>query len=99
MRADLLIHCIYDIYKTDWLYSHISSQMAKDNIANYYEMMDADFLSPEEYSYEDYVNEFGFNYESYVSYEEFMENEYQNKEYINELLKDYPQLLEEYNKE
>lgn len=49
----------------------------------------------EEYPYEDYLKEFGYNGELYVCYEEFLDNEFLNFEYMEGLLSMEDKILSE----
>ena len=74
----------YELYKIDWENSHMITKDRKmDSIKNYYEDLVG---SDEEYTYNDYLEEFGYDGELYVCFEEFLESEYRDKEYIAHLL-------------
>ena len=54
-----------------------------DSIKDYYEgLIDND----SEYTYEDYIEEFGYDGELYVCFEEFCDAEYYNVDYMRTLL-------------
>ena len=74
----------YELYKVDWKHYHmITNDTEMDSIKDYYEgLVDDDT----EYTYEDYLNEFGYGGELYVCYEEFCDTEYRDKEYMCRLL-------------
>ena len=73
----------YELYKIDWKHSHITKEREMDSIKDYYEgLIDND----SEYTYEDYIEEFGYNGELYVCFEEFCDAEYYNVEYMRTLL-------------
>lgn len=74
----------YELYKIEWL-AAISTEQKKDAVRDYYE-----YLTPEtEYiPFKLYLKEFGYDGEFYVCFDEFMDNEYQDKEYMKELLSD-----------
>ena len=73
----------YELYKIDWKHSHITKEREMDSIKDYYEgLVDND----SEYTYEDYIEEFGYNGELYVCFEEFCDAEYYNVEYMRTLL-------------
>lgn len=97
MRKQELRKCIYELYKQEWIHSHLSNQQIKDSIVDYFEgLVD----SSEEFTFRDYVEEYGFtNGEVYACYDEFMDNEYCNIEFIKPLLEDYQNLFEEYKKD
>ena len=74
----------YELYKVDWKHSHmITKDREMDSIKNHYEA----FINNEtEYTYNDYLEEFGYDGELYVCYEEFLNAEYLMEDYIKELL-------------
>ena len=73
----------YELYKIDWKHSHITKEREMDSIKDYYEgLIDND----SEYTYEDYIEEFGYNGELYVCFEEFCDAEYYNVDYMCTLL-------------
>lgn len=94
MKTEVLRQCIYRLYKVDWIYSHISKQQQLDQVVDYFEgLVDL----PDDYSYEDYLEEFGYSCgDIYACYEEFIDYEYKDTVFIGNLLKDYPKLYEEY---
>ena len=74
----------YELYKLDWKHSHgITKDMEMDSIKDYYEgLVDSD----SDYTYGDYIEEFGYNGEVYSSFSEFCDTEYLDEEYMRELL-------------
>ena len=74
----------YELYKIDWKHSHmITKEREMDSIKDYYEgLIDND----SEYTYEDYIEEFGYDGELYVCYEEFCDAEYYDVDYMRTLL-------------
>ena len=86
----------YELYKIDWKHSHmITKEREMDSIKNYYEgLIDND----SEYTYEDYIEEFGYDGELYVCYEEFCDAEYYNVDYMRTLL-DNDELINIYHKD
>ena len=74
----------YELYKVDWKKSHmITNEREMDSIRDYYaNLVDNDMV----YTYNDYLEEFGYDGELYVCYEEFCDDEYYDKEYICSLL-------------
>ena len=93
IRKDLISKLCYELYKIDWKRSHmITYQMEMDLMKDYYEgLVDHDSV----YTYNDYLEEFGYNDELYVCFEEFYDNEYLDKAYIKQLL-DNDKLFAEY---
>lgn len=72
----------YELYKLDWKRSHmITREIEMDSLKDYYEN-----LVDENYTYEDYIEEFGYDGELYACYEEFLEVEYLERGYIHSLL-------------
>lgn len=82
----------YELYKVDWMRRIIPERQAH-TIIDYYLNTEADFR--EEYSLEDYLFDNGFNGEIYVCFEEFLETEYLDKEYIFRLF-NIKTLIKEY---
>ena len=76
----------YELYKIDWKYSHITKYTEMYNIKNYYECLITDDIDSKEYTYNDYLEEVGYDGELYVCYDEFLDNEYLEEDYIKELL-------------
>ena len=73
----------YELYKIDCKHSHITKEREMDSIKDYYEgLIDND----SEYTYEDYIEEFGYDGELYVCFEEFCDAEYYDVDYMRTLL-------------
>ena len=73
----------YELYKIDWKHSHITKEREMDSIKDYYEgLIDND----NEYTYEDYIEEFGYDGELYVCFEEFCDTEYYDVDCMRTLL-------------
>ena len=73
----------YELYKVDWKHSHITKEREMDSIKDYYEgLIDNDI----EYTYEDYIEEFGYDGKLYVCFEEFCDTEYYDVDYMHTLL-------------
>lgn len=81
----------YELYKIDWM-QRISPERQMDNLKTYYEDAKEDTEST---TYEEIIEEFGFDGELYVCFDEFLGAEYQDKEYMKELL-DNNELYKEY---
>lgn len=87
----------YRLYKWDWCRNHsITTQRKAYHIRDYREFLRKNKLTMESYSYDKYLKEFGYGGELYVSYEEFMKNEYLDKNYICGLLKGCENLISDY---
>lgn len=76
----------YELYRIDWKHSHmITSEREMDFVKDYYQgLVDDDT----DYTYNDYLEEFGYDGELYSCFDEFCDNEYHDKEYICGLLDD-----------
>lgn len=76
----------YELYKVDWKKAHgITSEREMKEIKNYYiDLID----SGAEYTFNDYIEEFGYDGELYACYEEFLDCEYEDTEYMKALLSD-----------
>ena len=83
-----ILEAAYELYKQDWIDSHTTSQMRLKALRGYYQYVDECLENTELYeSFEDWIFEQG--YEGgilYVSFDEFLDNEFQDKEYMKELL-------------
>lgn len=84
----------YELYKIDWM-RRISPERQMDSIKDYYDdkRMDPD----DDSDYDDVLFEFGFDGEFYVCFEEFLDNEYRDKDYMKSLLNEdqYKEYLED----
>lgn len=85
----------YELYKVDWM-KRVSSECQSETIKNYYNKL-SEGEAPTDYSFENYLSDNGYNGELYCSYGEFIDCEYQDEEYMRELLGD--ELFEKYNAE
>ena len=74
----------YELYKSHWKYCHVTREMEVRSIKNYFNDVAEEDM--EDYTYEDYLLEQGYSGMMYVCYEEFLETEYLDKEYIGFLL-------------
>ena len=88
----------YELYKVDWKQFHIGVEREKQSIKDYYKFLIEEDLDDILYTYDDYIEEFGYNGEMYVCYEEFLEMEYLDEYYIRSLLNNV-QLIEMYYKD
>lgn len=71
----------YELYKIDWM-RRISPERQMDALRNYYQ----ENVDDAYYSFEGYLDDQGYDGELYVCFDEFLGVEYQNREYIRELL-------------
>ena len=77
----------YELYKLRWMEEH--GFTVDDVLRKAYEIMISDYLDIQvEDDLLDAFDEIGFNGEIYVSYDEFIDNEYQDKNYMFKLLND-----------
>jgi len=75
-----IYHLAYELYKIDWL-RRISADRQMDAMKDYYESL----INADEYSFDDYIEAFGYGGELYVCFDEFYENEYLDKAYMKQL--------------
>lgn len=76
----------YELYKLDWKIEHnITLGMVSDEIKKYQTLILAgEFCS--DYTFDEYLEEYGFAGEIYVCFDEFLDNEYLEEDYIRKLL-------------
>lgn len=77
----------YDLYVEEWLREHISTERLLNALRNYHKGVLSGDYSPE-YDFNAYVQESGFDGELYVCFDEFIESEFEDREYMYELLED-----------
>lgn len=99
MEENLKRKC-YELYKLDWLKSHISPQMLFAEFCQYLlERAENEDLE-EDYNFDEYLFENGFGEGSvYVCFEEFLDAEFMDEAYMKELLKENEELWTAYLKE
>lgn len=86
MIVEMISKYAYELYKIDWKRSHrITEEKEIDSIRRYYNMLEEDDADMD-YTYEEYFEEFGYQGELYACYEEFLDNEYLDAEYVEGLL-------------
>lgn len=73
----------YEMYKIDWM-RRIFADRQLNAYKNYFEL--ADEIFDHSYTFEDYLEEYGYDGELYVCFDEFLECEYQDSEYMKWLL-------------
>ena len=74
----------YELYKNDWMREHgITHDMQQDALKNYYEEFSA---CSGEYTFEDYLRDYGFAGKIYACFDEFLDNEYSDEDYMCKLL-------------
>lgn len=71
----------YELYKLYWVEEHVSIHERASEIKRYYK--DNCFVS-----FEEWILINGYNGSIYVSYDEFLDNEYQDEAYMKEILQD-----------
>lgn len=92
----------YKLYKIDWKRTHITPEIEMDTLRNFatesvlYDKTSSLVSFGDGYtSYNEYLEDAGFFGEMYACFEEFVDNEYEDKEYIKSLLQD-PELINAY---
>ncbi|MCR5021472.1 hypothetical protein [Ruminococcus sp.] len=73
----------YKLYKAEWI-NRISTERQLDVIRNYIEEGISDGFDVNE-NFEEYLNERGFDGELYCCYDEFIEGEYRDEDYMRTL--------------
>jgi hypothetical protein len=73
----------YEMYKLQWRISHIPPEAEIEVMRDYLENLKC---SCDLYPFDEYLDEFGYFEELYCCYDEFISNEYEDKEYMKELL-------------
>ena len=92
----------YELYKLDWVNTHISHERFKQTYMDYVSgCIDSDIvLCPNDeipmYSFQDYLEEFGFSGDLYACEAEFLESEYLDESYMRNLLEDNELLTNKY---
>ena len=80
----MLAQAGYDLYKEDWM-RRITNKQKLDRIRDYYdELLDGAF----EGDFPEYEEEVGYEQGIYVCFSEFLDNEYQDAEYMKTLFSD-----------
>ena len=75
----------YELYKIDCINTHITAKEKIEVLRDYYlGLVDDEIV----YSFEDYLEEFGYFGKLYVCFDEFCETEYLMEDYMKELLKE-----------
>ena len=76
----------YELYKIDWKLNHgVTFRFEEENLKLYFDCC-ASFEFDNDYTYNDFVEEYGYEGRLYVCYEEFLDNEYTDKDYIKTLI-------------
>ena len=100
----------YELYKLNWINVHIPIARQLATYREYIVEQEEDY--DDNYTYEDFLFDNGFQGELYADFEEFLENEYMDKEYMRylldnsifwkrylEVIKDYKNLRKQYSYE
>ena len=78
----------YMVYQTDWKKKHgITTKKKIETTKEYLEFMKENGLDKDSYSFNDFLEEYGYDGELYACYEEFLGAEYLDHDYICSLLK------------
>lgn len=99
-QIDGAIKTLYELYKIDWM-QRISPERQQDAIKNYFEEMESEGVeysnSNKECSFSSYIEAVGYDGEIYACFDEFCDNELEDKDYIYGLIGDCSPLKEAYN--
>ena len=84
----------YELYKLDWKKTHnvTPEREARELMRGYSEILRDD----DETSVSEYISDYGYGGELYVCYEEFLEAEYEDDDYVKYLLQGNEMLYDEY---
>ena len=80
---------LYELYKQDWISRHITDDRLFNAQRAYADYVAECILNGEGFefeSYDDFIEEEGFDGELYACYDEFMDNEFEDEEYRKYLL-------------
>ena len=99
MTNQQLQNAAYDLYYAHWVLTHQTRDEILDTIANYHEALAAhEFIG----TLSDYLNDFGFSGSAPVCKDEFLNTEFKDEQYMQNLLAPYDSgehsLLTAYNK-
>lgn len=91
-QVEVMRKLCYDLYKADWM-RRISAEQISDTIKNYYTecVRIIDYDKPRisyTMSYEDFVSETGYDGAIYVCFDEFIESEFKDLDYMKDLIGD-----------
>ena len=86
----------YELYKMDWM-RRIPCSVQMDTLKDYYQETTEE--DREEYTFEDYILEHGYQGQLYACYEEFLEEEYLDESYIKSIFYKNDDLLKEYQED
>lgn len=95
MKITNIRELCYELYKLNWLNTNVSTRIQMDNLLDYYEVVE----NGSSESYEEYLGQNGFGYEIYVCFDEFIDFEYRDRDFIGELLADNNKLFAKYEKD
>ena len=76
---------IYELYKIDWVATHITQKQREKVELEYKEYVEH---FNDEVTFEGYLEQYGYDGEIYASFKEFLENEYQDTEYVESLMRE-----------
>lgn len=78
----------YELYKIAWIDTHITKMVLLATMKSYIKEKFENY--DDNYTFNDYLFDNGFGYGNcYASYDEFLDNEFQDKEFMEELMEDY----------
>lgn len=78
----------YELYKQDWIETHTTATQRLNDIRIWAETEIENHDEDMACSYEECREEFGYDGELYACYDEFLDSEYLDKEYMYYLLQD-----------
>lgn len=75
----------YELYKVDWE-DRISTEQKMTALREYYDEITENDINPTDYLFEDFLSEYGYDGDYPVCFQEFMDNEFLDTEYMESLL-------------
>lgn len=81
----IFVKLCYELYKIDWM-QRISADRQINAVCRYYDILITEELSIIEYPFTTYLNEYGYDGEIYACFDEFLDCEFKDVEYIKSLL-------------
>lgn len=78
MTYELFLSISYEMYKENWKSEHLDLKAILQSYIDYADIIDDD--TEDNYTYEDYLREYGFNGICYASEFEFEDNEFTDRD-------------------
>lgn len=98
-QANEFKHCLYELYKQDWIKSHVHERTQKETLKRYRntaKQIIEDDIDTKIPTFDEYVEYNGYCNSIYACYDEFIDYEYNDGDYIAELLGNDPTMIKLY---